>query len=73
MTECRPPEGTSDGTVCVLSNGGPCPMFIRREWDAANDAFHSPDPARWYPIWPKLLAAYGWHFHSTATPPEGEG
>lgn len=64
--ECRPPEGTQDGTVCWLyydrPDGG-------RDWCAL--AWHAPDVwAGIYDTGVARAARFGWRFHSIATPPE---
>lgn len=69
MTECRPPEGTPDGTVCWLVH--PKDGIHPATW-----RFHG----SWAPHWawpivpigrdPRWVYAFGYRFHSIATPPE---
>jgi hypothetical protein len=74
MTECRPPPGTPDGTVCWLKHPEGDWMAAMWRWPRAAHAG----------LWERFgtegecapngwLAREGWRFHSIATPPEGEG
>jgi hypothetical protein len=67
--ECRPPEGTPDGTVCWLARGGRETEAFRWRveigrwayWEEFNTDYES-SPERLYDI--------GFRFHSIATPQE---
>lgn len=70
--ECRPPEGTPDGTVCVLRapidllSLPPKPTFIKRVWKNETgwhlrDGGHHLSPVYGYIV--------GYRFHSIAEPP----
>jgi hypothetical protein len=64
--ECRPPEGTPDGTVCVLVHAG-VPKGVKAKWrdGAWNWPLTSVSGQSRY--CPEELAANGWRL---ATPPE---
>jgi hypothetical protein len=70
--ECRPPEGTPDGTVCVLQYGFSgvdyTPIWV-------TGTYHWPHPTIVGTVvayMPEELAAAGWRFHSIAEPPADE-
>lgn len=73
MSECRPPDGTPDGTVCWLfryDGGG----LIRERMP-----WRYRERQGWRPYWVQIgsaqkwlttdMADYGWRFHSIAHPP----
>ena len=67
MTECRPPEGTPDGTVCWVQRfcaTKPEPAF----WGFDNDWLRIGEVFRFTPA---EMARAGYRFHSIAKPPEG--
>ena len=67
--ECRPPEGTPNGTVCVLQYGS-SGVDYTPIWVAG--AYHWPHPTIVGTVvayMPEELAAAGWRFHSIAEPP----
>lgn len=59
--ECRPPEGTPDGTVCVLGRRNEDWRF---EWDGRFWI-----DGRGMEHLPESLASEGFRFHSIAEPP----
>jgi len=65
--ECRPPEGTPDGTVCWMTDGAG--KYECVQWEAG--AYIRFGMATEYT--PRYFSACGWRFHSIATLPEGEG
>ncbi len=76
MNECRPPDGTPDGTVCWLYHDRP---DGQREWCALRWVvylFGGITSGGWagiYDVASGRADRFGWRFHSIATPPEGEG
>ena len=69
MTECRPPDGTPDGTVCWLKHD--CGEWMLAKWRDFHrmscwQLFGRDDEDE-----PSWLAHEGWRFHSIAKPPEG--
>jgi hypothetical protein len=69
--ECRPPEGTPDGTWCVLEVQHTYDSYIdvgrlRWRWVAGGWQRY----ADILPFTPSSMHAHGWRFHSIATPPE---
>lgn len=74
--ECRPPDGTPDGTVCWLTNGK---YWVTMEWDGRIDdqwnTTRSSPGVWWWRIEggynsPFLLSRRGYRFHSIAQTPE---
>lgn len=72
--ECRPPEGTPDGTVCNLIGGlfsfGQSPLFPcvwrRYPWWRGGWAWMPPHGRR---VSAADAAKHGWRFHSIAEVP----
>lgn len=61
--ECRPPEGTPAGTVCVLALER---VHARQlEWTWTGEGWTKPTLAGWATL-AKPMAALGWRFHSFA-------
>lgn len=66
--ECRPPEGTPDGTVCWLKNRN---LELKWVWNVAGSGW----PEHWSSPRTRLASRCavmydgGWRFHSIAEPP----
>lgn len=63
--ECRPPEGTPDGTVCWLVHDH-LPKSAVTWWSNTEHWVCFPLHASRKPAW---MAKRGWRFHSIAEPP----
>lgn len=66
--DCRPPEGTSDGTWCLLQSDKQQNM-IAVMWRLGAWVCHT-----WVSEWPTVvqvgtMTGLGWRFHSIAEPP----
>ena len=66
--ECRPPDGTPDGTVCFVALAGGEP-FVRAIWHGGAWKWPHVSPQGRSAYWPAELAETGWRFHSIAHPP----
>ncbi len=75
--DCRPPEGTPDGTVCWLvmaAHGGIATTYRVAVWRVPYRMFHPfwelpGQTAEWAA---SQLEGWGWRFHSIAEPPHDQ-